>query len=386
MNESSGDCRLKVLHVYRTYYPDAPGGVQEAIRQIALATADRGVESRIFTLSPCPEPAILDAAEGRVIRGRSWAAPASCDLGTPAAVSRFAREARRADVIHYHFPWPFADLMHLLVRPQRPTVMTYHSDVVNKGVLGHLYRPLMRAMLKRMDAIVATSPAYTHSSRVLSHDVAPERLKVIPLGIVESSYDAYREAGERLNVDRLFGLKENGYLLFLGALRGYKGLATLGEAAGLSRMPVVLAGDGPQQGVVRSMAESNPDLIWLGQVSDAEKMALLEGCRALVLPSDMRSEAFGMVLVEAAMCARPVISTQLGTGTTYVNQDGVTGLVVPPADARALAQAMDRLAGDPADAARMGQAARQRYEERFSGEVLGREYAGLYAELAGARA
>ena len=91
---------MRVLHVYRTYFPDPPGGLQEAIRQICLATGPFGVQSTVFTLSPQPDPAEIQRPEARVVRCRSWAAPASCDLGGPATFRRFAELAAQADLIH----------------------------------------------------------------------------------------------------------------------------------------------------------------------------------------------------------------------------------------------------------------------------------------------
>ncbi|MGZ8184072.1 MAG: hypothetical protein ACXWT1_19165, partial [Methylobacter sp.] len=137
-----------VLHVYRTYFPDPPGGLQEAIRQIALSTGKQGVTNTIFTLSPRPMPPVLMRPEARVVRSRSWAAPASCDLGGVSAFTSFARLAREADVLHYLFPWPFADVLHAVIRPDRPAVLTYISDVVRQRWLGAAYAPLMWRTLK----------------------------------------------------------------------------------------------------------------------------------------------------------------------------------------------------------------------------------------------
>ena len=129
---------LRVLQVYRTYYPDTRGGIEEVMRQIALAVRPHGVESTIFILSPRPQPEVLERPEGRVVRARSWAAPASCDLGGVAALRRFSRLAAEADVLHLHFPWPFADALLAAVRPKAPVVVTYHSDVVRQRLLARL--------------------------------------------------------------------------------------------------------------------------------------------------------------------------------------------------------------------------------------------------------
>lgn len=134
---------LAVTHVYRTYFPDPPGGLQEAIRQIALATAQQGIANTVYTLSTQPEPRELERPEGRVVREKSWAEPASCNLGGAAAFTTFSRLAMKSDVMHYLFPWPFADLLHAVVRPEQPAVMTYISDVVRQRWLGAAYAPLM---------------------------------------------------------------------------------------------------------------------------------------------------------------------------------------------------------------------------------------------------
>jgi rhamnosyl/mannosyltransferase len=125
------------------------------------------------------------------------------------------------------------------------------------------------------------------------------------------------------------------------------------------------------------------NVVFAGQVTDAEKVTLLKNCRALILPSHLRAEAFGMVLVEAAMFGKPLISCEIGTGTSFVNLDGDTGLVVLPKDSAALAAAMNRLLADDGLAERFGHAARLRYEHMFSGNVLGKSYAALYQEVAG---
>lgn len=375
---------LRVLHVYRTYSPDAPGGIQEAIRQIALSTQPYGVESRIFTLSPHPRPAGIQRQEGQVVRARSWAAPASCDLGGPTTFRRFRDEARTADVIHYHFPWPYADLLHLATRPAAPAVMTYHSDIVNKGLLQTLYAPLMKLMLKRMQAVIATSPAYAKSSLVLSQHVPADRLRIIPLGILESTYEPALRASVDCEPARELGLDRNGFFLFIGGLRGYKGLGTLAAAAKDSPLPIVIAGIGKEEAVVEQMTRTHPHVHHLKTVDDATKLALLRDCRALVLPSDRRSEAFGMVLIEASMMGRPAISTRLGTGTDFVNKHEETGLCVEPGNPDDLARAFHALM-DEHRAHIYGQQARARYEKLFSGTALGENHAQLYREVAAAR-
>jgi glycosyltransferase involved in cell wall biosynthesis len=371
---------MKVLHVYRTYYPDPPGGMQEAIRQICLSTQALGVDNTVFTLSPNPIPKVIQRPEATVVRCRSWVAPASCDLGGFDAIKTFRELVKQADVVHYLFPWPFADVLHQLA-PQKPSVLTYISDIVKQKWLNVAYAPLMQSTLKSMNAIVANTPGYIDSSPVLSEPSIRARVNHIPLGIVEASYAIKPDPKvfERLNL-----VADEPFILFVGVLRYYKGLHALIEASRTTKGRVVLVGTGPEGAVLKAQVKQFglTNVTFAGQVSDAEKMALIKACRAMVLPSHLRSEAFGMVLVEASMCQKPMITCEIGTGTSYVNLNNETGLIVPPESPLALSDAMNRLLTDEPLATRLGDQARKRYDELFSGGVMGRAYVELFTKIA----
>lgn len=370
---------MKILHVYRTYFPDPPGGSQEAIRQICLATRGK-VENTVFTLSPHPEPAVLQRPEARIVRCRSWGSPASCDIGGIKALRTFRELAQAADVVQYHFPWPFADILHLAARHATPSILTYHSDIVRQRLFRLPYRPLMMRMLGAMAAIVPTSLAYMRTSPVLTQPCVREKTRAIPLCIDESSYPA---AGDETVFARLGLQAGEPYFLFIGALRYYKGTHFLMAAARGLGAKVVFAGSGTDLLRKPATEQGIDNAVCVGQINDREKVALLKGCRALVLPSHLRSEAFGMVLVEASMFGKPMICCEIGTGTSFVNMHGETGFIVPPASPGTLAGAMRSLLEDETMTMRMGQAARARYERLFSGPELGRAYTALYGELAG---
>jgi len=376
------DNHIKSLHVYRTYFPDPPGGLQEAVRQIAISTSRMNVDSKIFTLSPNPHPGTLQRPEGEIIRAKSWAAPASCDLGGYSAFARFAEACAESDVLHYQFPWPFADVLHTVVRPTIPAIITYQSDVVRQRLLGKIYAPLMWKMLRSMRFVVATSPAYAETSSVLSHPSIRGKVRVIPNGIDEETYckDSDDSVFSRIGLS----ITEP-YFLFIGVLRYYKGLHTLVQAASNTKARIVIAGSGPESRALKELAEQcgARNVIFAGQVSDGEKNALLKSCRGFVLPSHLRSEAFGMVLVEASIFRKPLISCEIGTGTSYVNAHEESGLVIAPEAPEQLTQAMNQLLLDDAVADRLGMGARARYERLFSGQALGQAYASLYREALG---
>lgn len=371
---------MKVLHVYRTYFPDGASGMAESIRQICTGSRNAGVESSVFALSPRPHPRFLERRDARVGRARSWGAPASCDLGGPEAFALFKQMAAEVDVINYHFPWPYADILHWVVRPSAAAVMTWHSDIVRQKWLGRFYAPLMNRTIRAMRAIVATSPTYAATSPILTRADVKSRVRVIPLGIDEQTLP---DAADTSIFERLGVSKDEPYFLFVGATRYYKGIHHLIEAAASVAAKVVIAGSGPELDELRDYAARHPAarVIFAGPVTDEEKVALLQSCRAFVLPSHVRSEAYGMVLVEASIYGRPMITCEIGSGTTYVNADGETGLVVEPRNPQALAGAMNHLLVDGDAATRFGANARLRYEQLFTGRSMGAAYADLYKDL-----
>jgi rhamnosyl/mannosyltransferase len=257
--------------------------------------------------------------------------------------------------------------------------MTYQSDVVRQKLLGALYSPLMWRMLKSMHFVVATSPTYAKTSLILSHPSIRDKVRVVPNGIDEATFSKKLDD----TVFQRIGLNmAEPYFLFVGVLRYYKGLHTLVQAASQVGAKIVIAGSGPEEHSLKSLVAQlgATNVIFAGQVTDEEKNALLKSCCAFVLPSHLRSEAFGMVLVEAAIFGRPLISCEIGTGTSYVNAHEQTGIVVPPESPQELARAMNLILNDEASATKFGLAARARYESLFSGEALGKAYADLYRE------
>ena len=370
---------LRVLHVYRTYLPDTQGGLEETIRQVCVNTQVLGAEHRVLALTMDASRRAVRRAEARVFRARQTASVASCGVSIE-ALAIYRRLVRWADVIHYHFPWPFGDLLHLaLAPPGKPSLVTYHSDIVRQRLLRKLYRPLMDRFLGSVDRIVATSPNYFATSDVLSR--FERKVEIVPIGLREDTYPAVSEAALAAARER-YGA---GFFLFVGVLRYYKGLHILLDAMAGAPYNVVIVGSGPTERQLKLQARrlGLANVKFAGQVPDAEKVALLRLSRGIVFPSYLRSEAFGVTLLEGAMFGKPLISTEVGSGTSHVNVDGETGLVVTPGSAAELRRAMDRLHHNPDLAGLMGRNARRRFEALFTGDLMGTRYDAIYRKLCG---
>ncbi|MDG4893873.1 glycosyltransferase [Mesorhizobium sp. WSM4976] len=367
---------MKVLHFFKTYWPDTFGGVERTIHAIAQSTAAYGVETEVLSLSRTPEENTRRLDGHMAVKAR---------LDFELASTGFSREAFRkfrvlaggADLVHYHFPWPFMDIVHFQSGHGKPAVVTYHSDIVKQRLILPFYRPLMTRFLRDIDAIVATSPNYLESSTVLR--AFKTKSKVIPIGIDEGAYPVPSEADDAWCRSKV----TEPFVLFVGVLRYYKGLNVLIHAAGKARCKIVIAGSGPVERDLKQQAETlgRDNVIFLGEIGEPRKMALLRNCLGFVFPSNQRSEAYGLSLAEAAMCGKPLISCEIGTGTSYVNEAGRTGLVVSPSDPVQLAEAINRLVEQPTEAANWGRAARERYVRLFTADRMGKSYAELYRQL-----
>lgn len=367
---------MKILHFFKTYLPDSIGGVEYTINQIAQSTAPHGFETEVLTLTPGKDTATLKLDGHTIHRCRTNIDIASTPLSF-AAIVKFRQLAAEADLIHYHYPYPFADMLHFLSNHKKPALVTYHSDIVKQKNLLKLYAPLQTRFLGSVDHLVATSPNYLATSTTLAR--FKEKTSVIPIGLDRQFYPKASDNKKDYWRSR-FGSR---FFLFVGVHRYYKGLHILIEAMRQSQFPVVIGGEGPRTESLKKQAAALgvDNIHFVGQLDERDKAALLELCTGFVFPSQLRSEAYGISLLEAAMYGKPSISCEIGTGTSYVNIDRETGIVVPPNNPAALREAMDCLWDDEALAADLGKNARKRYQTLFTAEQMGASYAALYRQL-----
>ncbi|WP_455805974.1 glycosyltransferase family 4 protein [Pseudomonas fluorescens] len=367
---------MRVLHFFKTYLPDSVGGIEQVIFQLCESGAQHGIDGQVLTLSADPTPPVVQLGQHEVHRAKLDIQFASTGFSW-SVFKQFREMAAEADVVNYHFPWPFMDLVHFASAMNKPSVVTYHSDIIRQKHLLKLYRPLMNRFLASADRIVAASPNYLHTSDVLQQ--FQDKTRVIPYGLNKSGYP--QPETERMNRWRQqLGDK---FFLFVGVMRYYKGLHILLEALKDVDYPVVIVGAGPLELELHAQAQALGlrNIHFLGRLGDEDKVALLQLSYAIVFPSHLRSEAFGISLLEGAMYGKPMISSEIGTGTSYINIHNETGLVVPPSHPQAFREAMRTLWEDPVRAAAMGVKAEARYRQLFTADDMGRKWTALYQEL-----
>lgn len=363
---------MKILHIYKDYYP-VIGGIENYIKTLAEYQAGHGFDVTVLTTSRNGTASVETINSVKVIKASRLAAVSS----TPLSISLMRWVQRlETDIVHLHFPYPVGDIAALLWGRAHYTIITYHSDIIKQKMILPVIRPLLRKVLDKADRIIATSPQYIETSDFLKR--IRGKCTVIPLGIDIrrfSSPDGHQSGKIRAR----YG--DSPLVLFVGRLRYFKGLRYLIEAMKSVDAHLLIIGTGPEGNILKEKvkADNLRNITFLNDVDDSELPHYYHACELFVLPSSHRSEAFGTVLIEAMASGRPVISTELGTGTSFVNVHGETGLVVPARDPASLAAALNRLLNDESLRKQYSANALRRAGQ-FSSDVLNKRIVDLYRE------
>ncbi|WP_373499477.1 glycosyltransferase [Desulfococcus sp.] len=367
---------MKVLQVYKDYFPPVRGGIEGHINLLANGLKRRGYDVSVL-VSNTGFRLLEEEIDGiRVTRvpqlGRLTSAPLNATF-----IHWLRKLAREADVLHFHFPNPTAELSYLMTGLDKRVIVTYHSDIVRQERLGKIYSPFMERFLDKAETIIATSPAYLNSSAVLNQ--YRFKCRVVPLGIDLSRFSPEKaDAASILGVRRAF---PRPILLFIGRFRYYKGLGILIDAMKEINAVLLIIGTGPLERALREQAAAadlRERVVFLGERSDRDLVTYLHACDLFVLPSVLRSEAFGIVQIEAMACRKPVVSTEIMSGTSFVNQHGKTGLVVPPFSAHKLAGAVNLMLERPDLREAFGNAGYERVRRHFTSETMIDRVASIY--------
>jgi glycosyltransferase involved in cell wall biosynthesis len=372
---------LKIVHLFKDYYPPTPGGIEQHMALLCGGLA-RTVDVTVLvpSRSLARREEVVDGVH--VIRtpelGRFFAAPLCPRM--PAELRYLA-----PDIVHHHFPNPMGDLAYLLGARKAALVVSYHADVIRQRRLLPFYRPLMRRLLGRAQRIIASAPENVAASSVLTR--WKDRVSIIPYGIDLRAFELRDgEAEEAARRRAVFGKP---VVLFVGVLRPYKGLDILIEA--VARVPgihLVIAGRGPERlrlAAQAARAGLTNRVTFLGYVPDSERRILLHAADVFVMPSIDNREAFGIAQIEAMAAGLPVIGTDLPTGVRSVNPHGLAGFLVPPKEPDALAAAIARILSDERLRRTLGEAARKRAQLEFSAERMIRKTLQVYEEVLGGR-
>ncbi|WP_448383451.1 glycosyltransferase [Desulfosoma sp.] len=385
----------RVLHVGK-YYPPYPGGMERFLGDLLGALAGRGLAGLAlvhhhqarwdFHRPPQPHAPMVMRVPSY---GQCFYTPISplFPLAFKKVLAHFNPE-----LIHMHLPNPSAFwALSIPEARRRPWVIHWHADVVApqgqawmEG-LYRVYRLAEKKLLAKACAVVVTSPPYLKTSKPLA--AWQSKTCVIPLGVNPARLP-WPEAPVLNEARSLWGSEAFLRVLAVGRLSPYKGFQHLIAAA--ARVPflrVLIVGAGPQAALLRSFIQrwKLADRVHLlGYRSDAQMQALMATCDLLCLPSTQRTEAFGLVLLEAMRYEKPALATSIpGSGVTWVVHHHETGWLVPPGDPEALAETLRGIGLQRARLHAMGRKAKERFDAAFHIDKVADRMLSLYGAILG---
>jgi len=361
---------MRVLHVGK-FYPPYRGGMEVFLADLIQEQRRQGVDAHALVHGD-PQPDDPTWVQRVPVQFNLVYAPMA--LGFRQALGS-AIDRIKPDVLHLHMPNNSA-LWALTLPGARkvPWVVHWHSDVVVSNIkwsvaLAYmLYRPFEQALLERAQQVFVTSPPYLQASNALKR--WRDKCDVVPLGINLRGLPP----AEPLETSLQWRPDTQLRLLSIGRLTYYKGFETLVRAvASLPGVELLVAGDGELRETLQAQIDSvtppgsPPASRLLGAVDDAQKHALLAQCDLFCLASRERTEAFGIVLLEAMQHAKPCLVTDLpGSGMPWVVSHAHCGLHVPFEDVDAWRSSIARLQHDPFLRARLGLAGHKALHQHFS--------------------
>lgn len=377
--------KIRVLQVNKLYYP-VTGGIERVVQQLAEGLCE-DTDTKVLVCRKKGGTIVEQIAGIEVTRASSMGMLSSLPLSV-SFLWKFRRMAKDRDIVHIHMPFPLGDLACFLSGYKGRVILWWHSDIVRQKKLMKLYRPLMEWLLRRADCIIVATQGHIDGSEYLKP--YQDKCRIIPFGVdpkIEKEADRWYEEGgppER-SQEKTAVVK----YLFVGRLVYYKGCRTMIEAFVQAakrndRIRLDIVGTGPLEPELKRQTEElrlTDQIHFHAGVSDDELIGFFKECDVFVLPSLQRSEAFGLVQIEAMAFGKPVINTNLPSGVPYVSLHGETGLTVEPGNTAELAEAMEYLAEHPAERCQMGERARERMEEQFRMETMLKRVLRLYEEF-----
>lgn len=370
---------LRVCHLGK-YYPPAAGGIETHLQTLAQAQALMGLDVEVLCMRHSPGPTVMEM-DGPVKVKRFCPTASVMKLQVSRELLR-ELSAIDADILHMQVPNPTMIVAVLLARPRPPLVVTYQSDVIRPRILRALFRPVERLVYRRVRQIMPTSPPYAEESRFLAR--YRERIHVVPMGLDLRRYLA-PSADVRRKAEELRRIHGDPIWLACGRLIYYKGLVNAIRALPLVEGKLLIVGDGPERDPLLLEAKRlgvADRVVFVGEQPYQKIVPYYLAATAFWFPSNARSEAFGLVQVEAMASGCPVINTAIpGSGVAWVSRHEETGLTIPVDDPEALAAAANRLWSDEALRARLGEAAKGRAERDFDDRVMARKSVKVYESI-----
>jgi len=367
---------MRILQFGKFFPPDV-GGIESFIYDLTEKLSQE-IKCDVLCSNSKNKTIIEKKGNYTIIRTASFGKLFSTSISPP-MVYWLKKIGNNYDIIHLHLPDPMANLSYFLVRPETKLILHWHSDIIRQKKILFFYRPLQDWLLRKADKIIATSPNYIEGSEYLKN--YKEKCTVIPSGLNPEKLKI-----DENNVKEIKNLYKDKPIIFsLGRLVYYKGFEYLIEAMKDIDAYLLIGGSGPLKESLQKKIEYlnlTRKVFLLGKIKDEDLGSYYQACDVFCLSSIHRTEAFGLVQVEAMYFGKPIVSTDIkGSGVSWVNQNNVTGLIVPPKDSKALAKAIDKIIKNPELKEKFGENAKKRFDQEFDISSVGEKIINVYREV-----
>jgi glycosyltransferase involved in cell wall biosynthesis len=355
--------KIKILHVSKGFYPETVGGIETFI-DLLSNELKKFCEFGLFCVGT--NTRIYKHKNLKIYKFKKTFEISSCPFSYEALIN-FKKISSNYDIIHYHYPYPFMDILNLFVFNKKK-ITTYHSDIIKQKFLNFFYFPLKMIFLQSQKFLVVSSKQYLKTSKDLQYFKL--KTKIIHFGI------------NLIKVKFNKNLENEKYILFLGSLRYYKGLNILLEAAKYINCKIYICGTGIELSSLIALKKKLKlyNVFFLGYVNDYHKRKLLKNSQLFVFPSNTRAEAFGFAILEAMAFAKPIISCNIGSATSYLNLNNITGFVIKPNDPIMLSKKINFLL-DPKNhkiKKKFGLQSLLRVKKYFNSNIMASKYLKIY--------
>lgn len=372
---------MKIVHFAKFYFPDS-GGIETVTRDIAEFTADNSIPTTVICFAHNKSPHIEKINEVQVIRSKILFTLASQPFSL-AYIYYCIIESFNSNIIHLHAPNILASIAAILISFRKKIVIHWHSDILNKGILNIFVMPFQKLMLIRANKIVVTSNEYFNSSRELKNYLY--KTCVIPIGVKSNA--SLQNTVDNISQNLINLTTEKKVILSVGRLVDYKGFDSLIKSSTdiLNDAIIVIVGDGPERLKLQKLINDlklNDRVYLLGKISNVDLNYLYNSASLFCLLSNSRSEAFGVVLVEALSYALPIVSTNLsGSGMNWINQHGITGYKVNLDDPISISIACNNILNSELLRSKFSRNALNRYLLNFTDQKMNEMFLNLYKEF-----
>ena len=327
------------------------GGIQVIVNRL-YRDLDKKYQQEVLTTRPIK-------AERPFVHDHIIVAPSILEIRSlpiaPTIISKLWKKLKSIDLACIHYPFPLADIAIAVYPFKLPKIIVYwHSEIVSQKYLKIILRPFTNRMLELADKVIISSPEMLKYSSLLEkhHD----KTVVIPFGIDKPSKNNHSQSN---SVE----------LLAIGRHVPYKGFESLIRAISTTDYHLTIVGNGPLLVEHRKLVNSldiTDQVKFISNAGNHQLKQLLASCKALVMPSIMPSEAFGLVQIEAMSYGKPIINTNLKSGVPWVARHMKEALTVSPGNIGELRNAIQQLMSDQTLYSQLCQGALIRHKDRFS--------------------